>query len=80
MAQPNGIKSPPVRENTLIGKRKRAVANDEIHDDSRSKGGDDNNPVFRLDSFQELLVDILEVLRRYAFCSPAPMGAGKSPY
>ena len=67
-----------MRENTLIGKRKRAVANDEIHDDSRSKGADDDHPGLRLDSFQELLVDILEVLRRYAFCSLASMGAGKS--
>ena len=78
MAQSNGVKSPPLRENTLIGKRKRAVTNDEIDNDSRSKGGDDSNPAFRLDPFQELLVDIIEVLRRYAFCSPPPMGAGRS--
>ena len=69
MAQSNGVKSPHVRENTLIGKRKRAVADEEMDNDSRSRGGDDNNPGFQLDPFQELLEDIIEVLRRYAFCS-----------
>ena len=78
MAQSNGVKSPAVRENTMIGKRKRAAANEEIDNDSRPKGEDDSNPVFRLDPFQELLEDIMEILRRYAFCSPAPMGTGKS--
>lgn len=78
MAQSNGVKSPPVPENTLIGKRKRIVANEEIDNDPRPRGGNDNNPVSQLDPFQELLVDILDVLRRYAFCSPPPMGAGKS--
>ncbi|KAL8788398.1 MAG: hypothetical protein Q9195_007316 [Heterodermia aff. obscurata] len=65
MAQSNGVKSPPARENSLIGKRKRAVANEEMDNNPRSKGADDNNPAFRPDPFQELLVDILEVLRSY---------------
>lgn len=64
MAQVNGTKKPSMRDNTSTGKRKRPSATEGVDDKSQSWDQDAKISDGRVDPFQELLVDILEILKR----------------
>ena len=65
MAQVNGTKNPSMRDNTSTGKRKRPNATEAVDDKSQLGDHEAKLSERRVDIFQELLVDILEILKRY---------------
>ena len=64
MAQSNGIGTPQVKEKIAPGKRKRSDVAGSI--DEGLQAVDQADQARQLHSLQELLVDILEVLKRQA--------------
>lgn len=64
MAQVNGINNASMRDNTSTGKRKRPSATEGADDKLQSWDQDAKSSEARVDPFQELLVDILEILKR----------------
>ena len=66
MAQSNGIGTPQVREKITPGKRKRSDVTGSVDGKSQLIHHDDQIPARQLHSLQELLSDLLEVLKRQA--------------
>lgn len=66
MAQANGIGTPQVKEKIAPGKRKRSDVTRSNDGKSQSVEQDDQTPARQLQSLQELLVDLLELLKRQA--------------